>query len=82
MFSRLFNGNKHSAPCNEEGPAGFGKLHPSRIPREQLEAELIFQIADLLAQCGLRDMKAVSCSPQARFFGDRNKIAKVPQFHS
>jgi hypothetical protein len=82
MFSRLFNGNKHSAPSGEKSPAGFRKLNPSRIPRKQLESELIFQIADLLAQCRLRDMKPVSRPSEARFLGDRNKIAEVTQLHS
>ena len=81
-FSRLLSGYKHSAPCNEKDPAGFRKLDPSRIPLKQLEPEFIFQIAYLLAQCGLRDMKPVSCPPQARFLGDPNKIAKVTQLHS
>jgi hypothetical protein len=27
-------------------------------------------------------MKPVSCPPQARFLGDRNKIAEVTQLHS
>jgi hypothetical protein len=49
LFSRLLSGDKHSAPPDEEGPTGFGKFHPARISRKQLEPESIFQIADLLA---------------------------------
>ena len=81
LFSRLVSGQKHSAPCDEEGPASFGKLDASRIPRKQLQPEFFLQIADLLAQCGLRNMKPVSGPPQARFLGDRNKIAEVAQLH-
>jgi hypothetical protein len=81
-FSRLLSGYQHSAPTNEKDPAGFRKLNPSGIPRKQLEPKFIFQIADLLTQCGLRDMKPVSCPPKARFLGDRNKIAEVTQLHS
>jgi hypothetical protein len=71
-----------TAPSNEKDPASFRKLNSSRIPRKQLEPEFIFQIAYLLAQCGLRDMKPVSWPPQARLLGDRNKIAEVTQIHS
>src|SRR5215469_14825290 len=82
LFSRLFSSRKCSAPSNKKDPASFGKLDPSRIPRKQLDSELIFQIADLFAQCGLRDMKPMSRPPQARFLGDSNKIAEMTQLHS
>jgi hypothetical protein len=77
LFSRQFGGHQRTAPPQKKNPAGFGKLDPSRIPRKKLEPELIFQLADLFAQCGLRDMKPMSCPPQARLLGDSNKIAKV-----
>jgi hypothetical protein len=67
LESADFSGYQHSAPSNEKDPASFRKLDPSRIPRKQLKTELIFQIAYLLAQCGLRDVEPVSCPPQARF---------------
>jgi hypothetical protein len=46
-FLGLFSSRKCSAPSNKKDPASFGKLDPSRIPRKQLDSELIFQIADL-----------------------------------
>jgi hypothetical protein len=82
LFSRQFSGHECSAPAKKKNPASFGKLDPSRVPREQLESELILQLADLLAQCGLRDMKPIRGPSQARLLGDSNKIAKVTQLHS
>jgi hypothetical protein len=77
LFSCLFSGHQHSAPSSQKGAPGFGQLDPSRISLKQLESELIFQIADLLAQCGLRDMEPVSRAAQAQFLGHSNKIAEV-----
>jgi hypothetical protein len=82
LFSRRFSGNQCTAAPKKKNPASFGKLDPSRIPRKQLESELIFQLANLFAQCGLRDMKPMSRPPQAGFLGDSNKIAKVTQLHN
>jgi hypothetical protein len=59
-FGRLFNGHERTAPPKKKNPAGFGKFDPSGIPRKQLDSKFILQIADLLAQRGLRDMKPVS----------------------
>jgi hypothetical protein len=81
LFSREFNGHERSAPANEEGAAGFGKFDSSGIPRKQLDSKFILQIADLLAQRGLRDMKPVSRSAYAQFLGDSNKIAEMTQLH-
>jgi hypothetical protein len=61
----------------KKGSAGFGGFDSSRIPHKQLDPEFIFQIADLLAQRGLRVMKAVSCPAQAQFLSDGDKIADV-----
>ena len=73
---------KCTAPAKKENPASLGKLDPPRIPREQLESKLILQLANLLAQCRLRDMKPIRRPPQTRLLGDSNKVAKVTQLHS
>src|ERR1700736_931154 len=82
LFSRQFRGHQRTAPPKKKNPARFGKLDASRIPRKQLESELIFQFANLFAQCGLRDMKPMSRPSQARFLSDSNKIAEMTQLHS
>jgi hypothetical protein len=82
LFGRLLNGHKRSAAANEEGAAGFGKFDPSGIPRKQLDSKFILQIADLLAQRGLREMKPVSRPSYAQFLGDSNKIAEMAQLHN
>src|SRR5260221_10926403 len=77
LFSRQISGHQRPAPSKKKNPASFGKLDPSRMPRKQLQSELIFQFANLFAQCGLRDMKPMSGPSQARFLSDSNKIAEM-----
>jgi hypothetical protein len=82
LFGRLLNGHERSAPANEKGAAGFGKFDSSGIPRKQLDSKFILQIADLLAQRGLRDMQPVSRPSYAQFLGDSNKITEMTQLHN
>jgi hypothetical protein len=81
LLSRQFSSHQCTAPSKKKNPASFGKLDPSRIPGKQLQSELIFQFANLFAQCRLRDMKPMSRPSQARFLSDSNKISKVTQLH-
>src|SRR4051812_1068167 len=51
------------------------------MPRQQLLAELLFQLLDLAAQGRLRDMQLFRRSADMPLLCNRSKIAKLPQFH-
>jgi hypothetical protein len=64
-----------------EGPPRIGERNMMAAAIQQLDADELFQLADLLAQRGLRGAKA-RCSPrEVQFLCDSNKIAEVSQFH-
>jgi hypothetical protein len=46
---------------DQKNPADFGQLHPPRIPLEQFEAQLEFEIPHLLAERGCRHRQAAGC---------------------
>jgi hypothetical protein len=48
---------------------------------EQLDAELLFEIADLLADRPLRDVQAFGSRAEAQLLGDGDEVPEVPKFH-
>ena len=80
--SRLDLGQRQ--PCMvEKGPAGGGQFDAVRAAAQQLDADLVFEIADLAAQRRLRRVQPfLGRERQAALLGDRDEIAKVPQLHS
>jgi hypothetical protein len=46
--------------------------------QKQLATELILQVADLPAQCRLRQMQTLRCARKAEGFCNRHKIPQVP----
>jgi hypothetical protein len=62
--------------------SGGGELDPMDAAREQRRADLIFEIADLAAQRGLRGVQPLlGGNGEAAFLRDRHEIAQVPQLH-
>jgi hypothetical protein len=63
----------------EKGPTGGSQFDAVHAACHQLNADLVFEIADLPAQRRPRGVQAFfSRERQAARFGDRDKIAKVP----
>ena len=63
----------------EKGPPGGGQFDAVHAAAHQLNADLVFEIADLPAERRLRGVQPfLGRERQAAFLGDRNEIAKVP----
>ena len=67
-------------PCMvEKGPTGGGQFDAVHAAAHQLDADLVFEIADLAAERRLRRVQPfLSRERQAALLGDRDEIAKVP----
>jgi hypothetical protein len=63
----------------EKGFAGGGQFDAVHAAAHQLNADFVFQIADLPAQRRLRGVQPfLGRERQAALLGDRDEIAKVP----
>jgi hypothetical protein len=81
--ARRFRGglclSKRQPRMIEKGPAGSGQFDPMHAAAHQLNADLIFKIADLAAQRRLRRVQLfLGRDCQASRLRDRDEIAKVP----
>lgn len=67
----------------EKRPTGSGELNTASAPRQQLDADLVFQIPDLATERRLRRMEPpFGGECEAALLGDGNEIAKMPQLHT
>ena len=67
-------------PCTvEKGPTGGGQFNAVHVAAHQLDANLVFEIADLATERRLRGVQPfLSRECQAALLGDRDEITKVP----
>ena len=67
-------------PCMvEKGPPGGGQFDAVHAAAHQLNADLVFEIADLATEGRLRRVQPfLGRERQAALLGDRDEIAKVP----
>src|ERR1051325_1485482 len=65
----------------QECLAGLGQLDAARLSVEELQVELAFQRADLLAKGRLLDAEAFGRPSHMPLLGDRDEIPKVSQIH-
>src|SRR2546430_7845299 len=70
-------------PCMvEKGAAGGGQFDAVHAAAHQLDADLIFEIADLTTEGRLRRVQLfLGRDRQASGLGNRDEVAKVPQLH-
>src|SRR3954454_19707805 len=67
----------------EKGLASGGQFDAVHASAHQLDANLVFEIADLAAEGRLRRVQPfLSRERQAALLGDRDEIAKVPELDS
>ena len=63
----------------EKGPPGGGQFDAVHAAAHKLDADLVFEIADLATEGRLRRVQPfLSRERQAALLGDRDEIAKVP----
>ena len=48
---------------------------------EELDAELLLELADLLAYCRLRDVQALRRAAEVQLLGDGDEVPQVTEFH-
>jgi len=64
----------------QEDPTGSGQLCSSAPAHEQRCVDAVFQLPDLSAERGLREVKSDCCSTEVAFLGDRDKIPEMTEF--
>jgi uncharacterized membrane protein len=74
-------GGQRVACVWQEGAARRGEGHASAAAVEQRLAQLPLQAADLLADRRLGDLDTLCGPSDVAFFGDRDEVRELPQFH-
>src|SRR5207245_3078390 len=68
------------APClGQKSLTGLRQADAALVPHEQIDAELIFKLANLPTQRRLRDMQRFCRAPEIEAVSDRHEIPKLPQ---
>lgn len=65
----------------EGGLAGGGEGGGAAGAVEELGPQFLFEAADLGADPGLADVDALGRAGEVLFFGDRDEVFELPQFH-
>ena len=65
----------------KEQEPGLGQFKLAAGAQDQLESQLVFQLADLPAQCRLGDAELHRGFRKAACFGNIDKIAERPEIH-
>ncbi len=65
----------------EVGPAGLGEVDAAGGAVEQLDAELGFQLADLLGERRLGHVEPLGGATEVTLLGHRHEVPKVAQIH-
>ena len=65
----------------QERAAGFCQRDVMTAPIEQGDANLHLEVANLLTERGLRRVQSGRGAREVQFFGDRQEVPQMPQFH-
>ena len=66
----------------QEGAAGIGQRHVMTAAIEQGDANRHLELANLLAERGLRGVQAAGGAREVQLLGHRHEVPQMPQFHS
>jgi hypothetical protein len=81
-FGEVFlNVAQGAAGAIEEDFAGGGEFDRARGSEEERVAEDLFELADLLREWGLREVKAIRGAAEVEFFGDGDEVAEMAEFY-
>ena len=72
---------EHAAGLRQQRPSRIGEQDAALRAVEQLHAELGLELADLLADGGLRDVQALRRAPEVQLLGDSDEVPQVAEFH-
>jgi hypothetical protein len=73
--------NDQFAGLLEEGMSGPGELNFFLVADQEDNAEIFFELANLAAERGLRDMELFGSTAEVEIFRDGNEVADVSKFH-
>jgi hypothetical protein len=79
---RLASALQNSTRLVEKDPTSIRESDRFCAMAEKRDAELIFEVANLPAQRGLRNVKPRGCTSHVLLFSDRDEVSQVAQFHS
>jgi len=65
----------------QEGAAGIGQRHEMTAAIEQRNANRHLELANLLAERGLRGIESVGGTREVQLVGHRHEVPQMPQFH-
>ena len=73
--------SQHAAGLLQHRGARVGQRDAALGAIEEPHAELLLQLADLLAHGGLRDMQALGGATEVQFLRNGYEVPQVPEFH-
>src|SRR5579859_57162 len=65
----------------QELPSGGGEAHLGTGPLEELEPDLLLEVADLPAERGLGDEEPPGCAAEMALLRDCHEVPQMPEFH-
>ena len=65
----------------QEGAAGICQRDVMTAPIEQVDTNVLFKLANLLAERGLRGVQPGRGAREVQFFRHRHEVPQMPQFH-
>jgi CheY-like chemotaxis protein len=72
---------QHPACLDEQGLTRLGERDAAVRAVEETDAELGFELADLLADGGLGDVQALGGVPEVQLLGDRDEVPQMAELH-
>jgi hypothetical protein len=73
---------ENGAGLREKSAAGVAQPHAAFAAVKKAHAHLVFELADLSAESGLRDVEFLRRARETEVVRDGNKIAQVTEFHA
>jgi NADPH:quinone reductase len=75
-------GLQHGACVGQQAFTGRCESYLPGSAVEQLDAQLAFEPADLLADCGLDDVQSLRSATEAQFLGHGGEVGQLPDLHA
>ena len=81
LARRVLDGVEDLARAHEERRPGRGQLDLALVAQQQLRADLLLELADLLAQRRLGHVQALRRAAEVQLLGDGDEVAQVSELH-
>jgi len=79
--TRMLDATEDVLRLAQEGAAGIGQRDVMPAPIEQRHANLCLELADLLAQRGLRRVQTAGGAREVQLVGDSDEVFQVAELH-